>query len=675
MSRIKQFFSAANMIPDDCGCQMHGLLNKFTFHVNQYFPDWQKSGKTYLVPPSPLTKFIGPVEKDSSGYDQKLNSKMESVIRGDRAESLIHQFWSQSQRHAFVLQGFKIRSWFSAIESHADFQSPESSFSKLEKLAEAEVDFLVLDAYQGVILMECKAVPTYRNNRYLDAKDQLLKSYAFTEKLTEMLAKTEVSGSNKVTKWPKIPIRKVISFPFAKMKDINNDKEDYVNLGCNHLEENYDIWFNRLSTNSIHNWFENPLFQKLVSILIGMYSSVTLLSEGVNIMDVYRQIDTQRFLHTSKCSTAKSHRVTSRDTALVDQFIFLNPEQHQVWRSIEKKQILGGCQGVGKTLLVMHKAKEKILQNRSVVIFVPRFLTPKYEKFCRRFDSEAQKFQIFPFDQVLQTDLDKLIGKDVFVDEFHVLFEILGSVPTAKIAATHRTNKRIRQKLVEFFCRDSEENQTIMISFLSNHVRRSSFPLRRVELFSALNHVLESLMNAGFEKHILSTVVRGTRRIVDTWKSKFDEMKRDEDESPTNSLQISIGHNILGEIVDKELFDNVESLLNKLLYYLEKLKYESNQAEESKWKVWPCNVSVLCAKYYLKNQISCFLEANCIQTGSIKEQCESQQELLALDMTENSLSYEWAVVFYVYDATGTSYFALTPLSRAVSKLYVFGVCG
>ena len=132
-----------------------------------------------------------------------------------------------------------------------------------------------------------------------------------------------------------------------------------------------------------------------------------------------------------------------------------------------------------------------------------------------------------------------------------------------------------------------------------------------------------------------------------------------------------MGHNIVGSIVNNEICKEEELLQYKLLELMRELEHDSNQTKNEKLKVWPGQIAVLCDNGYRRDQVSCILEANGYPVGSIKEQCLEQQKLIAVDLAKNSPSYEWAVVIFIEDNDFVGYF--TPLSRAISKLYIFDV--
>ena len=67
------------------------FLTMSRFNVDKFFPGWQRSGKTYMIPPAPVTKFVGPVDEGASGYDEKIVKKKQSIIRGDSAEAVVHK--------------------------------------------------------------------------------------------------------------------------------------------------------------------------------------------------------------------------------------------------------------------------------------------------------------------------------------------------------------------------------------------------------------------------------------------------------------------------------------------------------------------------------------------------------------------------------------------------------
>ena len=634
---------------------MEALLEKFQFHVNHFFPNWQSSGKTYMIPPSPSTQFVGPIEPGASGYDKKSTTKphVDGIIRGDSAEAIIHKFWSTSNRHAFVMQGFNLRNWVTAVNYVSKTYGDCSAFVQLDVIEETDIDFLVLDAHSGIVLIQCKGVSQFKNNRYNDAKSQLRKSRNFIVKLLDYLKKIETSEPREQKQALEIPIKEVVSFPFVAMEE----RDDPMNLGRNNIDSS-ETWLQRLGLVNAVNWFENPFYQNLICLLLGVYSSITSMSIGANILDLYHQIDKQTFLKRSKSSSANAHEVNPSEGMLVDQFLFLNPQQYEIWHCTNNKQFMVGYPGTGKTILVMRKALEKIQEGRSVVFLVPLGLKPKYDQFCYSIGSAEGRLSVVTFDCFLDMfdEPDTLSGKDIFVDEFQKFFEMdLNEEVDALL-------KSEDSPIVSYFCDRRDGMGNVLIAFtnygFSEPVTGESNPFK-------LQWVMKKFVNAGFRQHVMKTVVRGTSEIVGSWRSEYVDNKPI---GRATKKDLSLGHNIIGQHVSEKRYTG-DSYKESIFEILQEREIDSSRTEEQKLKVWPSGICVLCDDMAQKEELISFLEAEKLAVVSIEEQCEGHEDAVVVDLVENSHSYEWPVIIFLSDGDVDKPNVL-PRSRAISKLFV-----
>ena len=105
------------------------------------------------------------------------------------------------------------------------------------------------------------------------------------------------------------------------------------------------------------------------------------------LSDVFKQIDTQKFLERSFDKRATVNeldavRKTNEPelTTLAKQFLFLNPEQQRIWNG-PCRQVFCGVAGSGKTILLQFKALECAKKGEKVFVVVPKRLTELYKQF------------------------------------------------------------------------------------------------------------------------------------------------------------------------------------------------------------------------------------------------------------------------------------------------------
>ena len=263
------------------------FFEKSRDQMQNFFPSWETSGKLYMVPPAPIVSFEGPIDEKTSGLHKKI-----PILSTDFAETKVHSFLAKSQQHAFVLQNFTNVHW-KRLLSFRGYDASDKRLEMIRELESIEIDFLILHAYAGIIVIECKSVKEFQVRRYSDSKKQLNKIVKFLNEFTKILRTTT---SN--TQYNIFPVRKVVCFPFVEM---NPNMKDPYNLGRNDFNDSPEMWWERLLATEENkpqnvNLFETDHFySNLVTFLLGMYSA-DKSSFGRKIKQIQEQIENQSFL-------------------------------------------------------------------------------------------------------------------------------------------------------------------------------------------------------------------------------------------------------------------------------------------------------------------------------------------------------------------------------------------
>ena len=238
------------------------FLKKSKIHVDGVFQSWRTSGETYMIPPDPVTVSLGPGDNETS-FSGKIAAKKQSNMKGDWAEAKVHTFLSKSRQHAFIMQKFDTSRWRRIFETLLD--GSKSFDDEFKKIANIEIDFLILHAFLGVVAIEVKAVEIFQKRRYTDSKKQLDKVDILLENILKILAVIEKQSNS-------IPVSKVVSFPNVKMKQ---DVKKPYNLGQINLELQPELWWDNLleGIGTKHNRFAmEPIYHDAVIFLLGVYS-------------------------------------------------------------------------------------------------------------------------------------------------------------------------------------------------------------------------------------------------------------------------------------------------------------------------------------------------------------------------------------------------------------------
>ena len=663
------------------------------------WPDWKKNDRTYMSPPFFRCRYISPTG-DASGAVE-LTKTEEGYMRGDFAELQIFQclerFGQETNQPMFVLSQFKYRKF---IKEFFPKDCPLVASLKnllVENEDKGEVDFVVLHRRIGVILIEVKGNTEFNSDRYDEAKKQL----EFAEKFVRVFL--ESKGMNEVDF-----VHKVVAMP--NVSDEGRSSEGFFNLRKIHLE--MDGEGNVISLLPFARWWKGKFterslgeheekFLSVISLFVGHRATVNASARILG--NVFKTINKQKFLQQSHKQTTEEKPVVVRlekKSILARQFVFLNEEQLAIWRG-EKKQLIHGVAGSGKTILIQHKALECVKRNEKVVIFVPTILGELYKEFflsngilflhfnykrdSQNFKQNSLKdcslefFKKFlikgkPCDEKLLivtvhqqplflSSLDSVVKEGERVDDFHIFVDEFQSFPDAR-------------SLADFFiCHQSPS----FYQWIAYDVRQK------------LEHQKNYFLPHGFGRAIfylcgtkkfpqapsLTTVMRCTSQIFselnDLYKPLYRFFHNPEEnkfaEKYWNNV-IKLGHHVDGPKIHYIPFEIFVSDEKRSIYFMKVINDEINAWAKVDDTVYYNRVAILVTEQVWYRRLSSYLEKAGIKHCRIGDY-KDNKDAVVLDLKRHAQSYEWLVVIaFVKSPLDSSESVYVPFSRAVTRLVI-----
>ena len=561
----------------------------------------------------------------------------------------------------------------------------------MENEDKGEIDFVVLHRRIGVILIEVKGNTEFNSDRYDEAKKQL----EFAEKFVRVFL--ESKGMNEVDF-----VHKVVAMP--NVSDEGRSSEGFINLRKIHLEMDGEDnvirllpfaqwWKGKFTERSLGEHEEK--FLSVISLFVGHRATVNASARILG--NVFKTINKQKFLQQSHKQTTEEKPVVVRlekKSILARQFVFLNEEQLAIWRG-EKKQLIHGVAGSGKTILIQHKALECVKRNEKVVIFVPTILGKLYKEFFSsngilflhfNFKRDSQKlkqnslpdcasefFKKFlrkgkPCDEKLLivtvhqqphflSSVDSVVKEGERVDDFHIFVDEFQSFPDAR-------------SLADFFiCHQSpsfyqwiayEVRQQLMheIYFVSRGFDRVIFYLCGTKKFP--------------HAPSLTTVMRCTSQIFSTIKYHYEpldcsynpEQKKFAEKYWNN--EIKLGHHVGGPIVHDIPFKPFVSDEERSIFYVKIINDEINAWAKVDDTVYYNRVAILVTEQVWYRRLSSYLEKEGIKHCRIGDY-KDNKDAVVLDLKRHAQSYEWLVVI-VFHPLEIGQLVYVPFSRAVTRL-------
>ena len=659
------------------------------------WPDWKKNDRTYMSPPFFRCRYISPTG-DASGAVE-LTKTEEGYMRGDFAELQIFQclerFGQETNQPMFVLSQFKYRKF---IKEFFPKDCPLVASLKnllVENEDKGEIDFVVLHRRIGVILIEVKGNTEFNSDRYDEAKKQLEFAETFVRVFLESKGMNEVDFVHKVVAMPNV-------------SDEGRSSEGFINLRKIHLE--MDGEGNVISLLPFARWWKGKFterslgkheekFLSVISLFVGQRATVNASARILG--EVFKTIDKQKFLQQSYNKTTNEKPVVVRlekKSILARQFVFLNEEQLAIWRG-EKKQLIHGVAGSGKTILIQHKALECVKRNEKVVIFVPTILGKLYKKFFSsngilflhfNYKRDSQNFkqnslkdcslEFFkkflrkgkPCDEKLLivtvhqqplflSSVDSVVKEGERVDDFHIFVDEFQSFPDAR-------------SLADFFiCHQSPSfYQWIAYEVRQQLMHESYFFLRGI--YKVIFYLCET--KKFLHAPSLTTVMRCTSQIFSTLKnhykpihySKNPEQKKLEEKYWNNGIKL--GHHVDGPKIRNIPFRTFVSDEKRSIFYVKIINDEIDAWAKVDDTVYYNRVAILVKDQVWYERLSSYLEKEGIKHCRIGDY-KDNKDAVVLDLKCHAHSYEWPVVIvFVDDPPGSGSVLYVPFSRAVTRL-------
>ena len=661
------------------------------------WPDWKKNDRTYMSPPFFRCRYISPTG-DASGAVE-LTKTEEGYMRGDFAELQIFQclerFGQETNQPMFVLSQFKYRKF---IKEFFPKDCPLVASLKnllVENEDKGEIDFVVLHRRIGVILIEAKGNTEFNSDRYDEAKKQLEFAETFVRVFLESKGMNEVDFVHKVVAMPNV-------------SDEGRSSEGFINLRKIHLE--MDGEGNVISLLPFARWWKGKFterslgeheekFLSVISLFVGQRATVNASTRILG--EVFKTIDKQKFLQQSYNKTTNEKPVVVRlekKSILARQFVFLNEEQLAIWRG-EKKQLIHGVAGSGKTILIQHKALECVKRNEKVVIFVPTILGKLYKEFFSsngilflhfNFKRDSQKlkqnslpgcssefFKKFlrkgkPCDEKLLivtvhqqplflSSVDSVVKEGERVDDFHIFVDEFQSFPDAR-------------SLADFFiCHQSPS----FYQWIAYEVRQQLKHERYVSSFG-FDGVIFYLCETKKFLHApsLTTVMRCTSQIFSTLKNHyepihyFDNPEQEKFAEKYWNNEIKLGHHVDGPEIRDIPCRNFVSDEERSIFYVKIINDEINAWAKVDDTVYYNRVAILVTEQVWYERLSSYLEKEGIKHCCIGDY-KDNKDAVVLDLKRHAQSYEWPVVIaFVDDPRGIGESVYVPFSRAVTRLVI-----
>ena len=659
------------------------------------WPDWKKNDRTYMSPPFFRCRYISPTG-DASGAVE-LTKTEEGYMRGDFAELQIFQclerFGQETNQPMFVLSQFKYRKF---IKEFFPKDCPLVASLKnllVENGDKGEIDFVVLHRRIGVILIEAKGNTEFNSDRYDEAKKQLEFAETFVRVFLESKGMNEVDFVHKVVAMPNV-------------SDEGRSSEGFINLRKIHLE--MDGEGNVISLLPFARWWKGKFterslgeheekFLSVISLFVGQRATV---NASVRVLgEVFKTIDKQKFLQQSYEKTTNEKPVVVRlekKSILARQFVFLNEEQLAIWRG-EKKQLIHGVTGSGKTILIQHKALECVKRNEKVVIFVPTILGKLYKEFFSsngilflhfNYKRDSQNFkqnslkdcslEFFkkflrkgkPCDEKLLivtvhqqplflSSVDSVVKEGERVDDFHIFVDEFQSFPDAR-------------SLADFFiCHQSSSFYQWIAYDVRQQLRHeeNSFPI-------AFDWVIFYLCGTKKFPHApsLTTVMRCTSQIFSKLKYLYTPIRYSYNQRKFVKKywnnEMKLGHHVDGPKICDIPSRTFVSDEERSIFYMKIINDEINAWAKVDDTVYYNRVAILVKDQVWYRRLSSYLEKEGIKHCCIGDY-KDNKDAVVLDLERHAQSYEWLVVIvFARNRRFHDQLDYVPFSRAVTRLVI-----
>ena len=661
------------------------------------WPDWKKNDRTYMSPPFFRCRYISPTG-DASGAVE-LTKTEEGYMRGDFAELQIFQclerFGQETNQPMFVLSQFKYRKF---IKEFFPKDCPLVASLKnllVENEDKGEIDFVVLHRRIGVILIEAKGNTEFNSDRYDEAKKQLEFAETFVRVFLESKGMNEVDFVHKVVAMPNV-------------SDEGRSSEGFINLRKIHLE--MDGEGNVISLLPFARWWKGKFterslgeheekFLSVISLFVGQRATVNASTRILG--EVFKTIDKQKFLQQSYNKTTNEKPVVVRlekKSILARQFVFLNEEQLAIWRG-EKKQLIHGVAGSGKTILIQHKALECVKRNEKVVIFVPTILGKLYKEFFLsngilflhfNYKRDSQNFKQNSLKDCSLEFFKKFLIKGKPCDE-KLLIVTVHQQPLFLSSVNSVAKERERVDDFHIFVDEFQSfpDARSLADFFICHQSPSFYQWIAYDVRQKLKHRINYFLPRGFGRVIfylcgtkkfphassLTTVMRCTSQIFSTLNDLYKPLDRFDNPEEKKFVEkywnnvIKLGHHVDGPkihyIPSKKFVSNEE----RRIFFMKIINDEINAWAKVDDTVYYNRVAILVKDQVWYERLSSYLEKEGIKHCRIGDY-EDNKDAVVLDLKRHAESYEWLVVIAFVKSPLDSESVFVPFSRAVTRLVI-----
>lgn len=629
-------------------------------YVSRIFPDWKLIDKTFMFPPCFPCRYLAPTGQASGAVP--LTKSEEVDLKGDIAELKIFRaldkFGRESKQPMFVFTKFEFKDFTERVLSQRlpeDFI--QSHFANLSTTdLTREIDFLVIHKHVGIILIEVKATEKFKKNRYLDAKKQLQIGEQFIQ---TFLHTTGIS----------IPLFKVVALPnvtehgpkSAEYIDLRSD-----DLGRDDSGEAFEHWWRQHFIEKYFSKEEEGELLRLTALFVGQR---TAISATANILGrVFRTIDEQSFLEKSYDKHTKKGRPADVASAVVKlheapklailakQFVFLNPEQLNIWEG-PTRQIFCGAPGSGKTILLQHKALECAKKQEKVVVFVPPILDKLYIEFFTQNEVNVLVVDYTELTNFIAVDEKNTITLHIFIDEFQILLN---------------TNQVLVDSLKRFLAKHASSEHYQWIAYDVNQLPLGNetfgIPRSHVSSYGYLSMLCKE--QSFIHAPSLTTVMRCTSEVYEFLQRylqfSFGKQTPESDDIRKHwHHAVHLGHHVSGPEVIVEGKITYTSREARFLDCSDIILDQITEWAKEDDKHYYSKLAVLVAAQKWIDELSPYLERKGIPVCRIG----SSENAVVVDYADYARSYEWPVVISVCGHL-KSMQNYIPVSRAVTRLLV-----
>ena len=646
------------MVKGPAGQFTPDILKACEDHFSRVYPECVNSSDHGPIMCPAAFKFGYVAPRGEASGATRLTDIEEVNFNGDAAElKLFEALETLTKQPMCVLSKFKFKDFTREVLKKILPNHPTSvKFQDLE----GEVDFVIAHRRIGVILIEVKAMSEFKKGEYNRAKKQLKNGEEIIQALLHGI------GIN-------IRVHKVIALP--NLSDHGRATPDFINLRKFNVRSHYDfqLWWTTNFGEVQSGSSELEKMQKLIAILVGEWSAVS--SPAKVLSDVFKQIDTQKFLERSfdKRATVDELDAVRKTkepglTTLAKQFMFLNPEQQRIWNG-PCRQVFCGVAGSGKTILLQFKALECAKKGEKVLVVVPKRLTELYKQFFE-INNVLSKVELLSFWGFWnRMNWTKLEGKfHLFVDEWQLIW---GDHPVNACTCTFDALDGLSQDDSCYFWMTYDDKQW---SSKPESATESDWWLLIHNLDKKVGFFLRR--NALYHAASLTTNMRSTVQVYSYWDrasrviKSFDCLANHrcncigsfDDDFPLReywSCRFYLGHHICGPSVTEIHHARRRDILQVIKHEIKSWAKDGEVYSFHK-------VAILLTRGLVR--LRKFLGNYLWEKGILTCRVGSNYSRVVVDDGELSHSYEWPVVIAI--CTRNAELNYLMFSRAVTRLVV-----